>query len=228
MDLSDVIERTPGLRLIRGRVTAVDGDLITVSYLGGVITNVGTLDQYSATEDDIAVVIVWPKGGMLAIGSNNGAGPPDATLPWTPVTLTVAAEGVSTYVLAASGAVTWLGSTLQQGPDRALCWFYDGGLFATVSGGLLASFEVEVIRTAGGPPEFLLHGNPGAGGELIMASPTWYLPDDLPAVGVATWIPLPVGWGEMLVNGLASGVGIGLGQHTGTYTGTGRVRFTTV
>lgn len=228
MNLSDVIERTPGLRLIRCKVTSVYGDLFSATYLGGIITNIGALDQYNPAPGDIAVVIVWPKGGYLAIGSHNGSGPPSTTVPWTPVTLTVNAEGVSTCVKSATGAVTWLGGVLQQEPDRALCWFYDSGLYAPLGGGLIASFEIEVTRTSGGPPEFLLHGNPGAAGELVMATPTWYLPDDLPAVGVPTWVPLPVGWAEMLVNGQASGVGIGLGQHTGTYTGTGRMRFTTI
>lgn len=229
MNLSDVIDRTPGLRLIRGEVEQVTGDTITLSYLGGSIDHVATLDQYNPVVNDIVIVIVWPKGGYLAIGSNNGTTAETPSVPVPPYTLTVNADGVSTYVLDAAGNFTWLGSTLEQGEDRALCWFYDTGLFSSMTGALLASFEVEITLTSGGPPELLLHGNPSAVGELVQATPTWYLPDedDVP-LGVATWVPVPVGWGEMLANGQASGVGIGLGQHTGTYTGTGRLRFTTV
>ena len=227
MQLSDVIDQSPGLSLIRGVVLRITGDTFTMSYLGSEVNQISHLDQYTPAVDDIALVLVWPRGGMIALGSNNGTGAAPPTVTYPPSVTTVVAQGASTYQ-APPSAPAWAGGVLLQAPDKAACWFYDTADFTPAAGSQLAAFEVEVTGTSGGPVELLLHANPGPSGALVRAVDTTFLPPVTLVAGVPTWIAAPTGWGELLASGQASGVGIGLGQHTGVYAGTGRLRFTSI
>lgn len=227
MDLSDVIEQAPGIRPIKGTVLRITGDTFTMSFLGGEVPNVSHLDQYTPAPGDIVMVLAIPRGGWLAIGSINGTGASSGDVQSPSITSTVAAEGFSTFILNAGGGV-WIGGELEQGPDRCGCWFYDVGDFSVYDGAVLASFEVEITRTSGGPVEMQLHNSPGATGTLVLPVPGPYIVPGTPPLGVPTWVPLPLGWGQELASGRVAGVGIGLGQHSGVYAGTGRLRFTTI
>lgn len=227
MELADVVEQVPGIRMVKGTVLRITGDTFTMSFLGGEVPNVSHLDQYTPALNDIAQVIVIPRGGWLAIGSTNGTGASPGTIQSPTITGTVAAEGFSTFITNTSGGV-WLGGVLTQAPDRCGCWFYDIGDFEPYRGSALASFELEVTRTSGGPLEMQLHNTPGATGTLLLPFPGPYIVPDTPPLGVPTWVRLPIGWGQTLASGDAAGVGIGLGQHSGVYAGTGRLRFTTI
>jgi hypothetical protein len=213
--------------MVKGTVLRITGDTFTMSFLGGEVPNVSHLDQYTPVVDDIAQVLVIPRGGWLAIGSTNGTGASPGTIQSPSVSSIITAEGFSTFI-ATSGGGTWLGGVLAQAPDRCGCWFYDVGDFSVYNGAALASFEVEITRTSGGPVEMQLHGSAGASGTLVLPVPGPYVVPDTPPVGVPTWVRLPIGWGQALASGDAAGVGIGLGQHSGTYAGTGRLRFTTI
>jgi hypothetical protein len=226
MDLGDVIDQTPGVRVVKGTVIRITGDTFTMGYLGGEVPGVSHLDQYTPIEGDIVHALVIPRGGWLAIGSTNGTGTDPGSVPFPPITGTVTADGFATYIAGSGGA--WVTGTLAQAPDRMACWFYDISLFSTYDGAALASFEIEITRTSGGPLDMQLHNTAGAGGALSVAAPGPYVPTETPPVGTPTWVALPVGWGELLASGQARGVGIGLGQHNGVYAGTGRLRFTTI
>jgi len=227
MDLGDVINQNPTIRMVKGVVLRLTGDTFTLGYLGGEVPNVSHLDQYTPAVDDIAQVLVIPRGGWLAIGSTNGTGAPGDSVQYPTISSTLTADGFATYVVSDSGG-TWVAGSLTQGPDRCACWFYDSDDFSPFAGAALSSFEIEIDRSSGGPVEMQLHNTAGPSGILELPEPGPYVVPDTPEIGVPTWVRLPVGWGELLASGQARGVGIGLGQHSGVYAGTGRLRFTTI
>lgn len=224
MQLGDVIGQVPGIRMVKGTVLRLTGDTFTMSFLGGEVPNVSHLDQYTPVVGDIVQVLVVPRGGWLAIGSTNGTGAPGGSTQFPPMSSILTADGQSTYIVGG----TWLVGALSQAPDRCGCWFYDASKFTVYAGAALATLEIEITRSSGGPVEMQLHGNASGSGELVLAAPGPYVAPDTPPVGTPTWVRLPVGWGELLASGQARGVGIGLGQHSGVYAGTGRLRFTTI
>lgn len=221
-DLADVLAKSAALDWFVGKVSVVTGSTITVSLRGGLIYNVGCMDQYIPAAGDIVICLSMPGRGIVALGSNN-AGTPPVTLP-TPTVLTVSAASTGTH---GPSAGVWAASTLIQEPDRAGCFFYAAGAFTTMSTAALATFEIEVTCTAGGGPDFILHNNVTGAGPLVLAD-TMIFSAEPTTLSTPVWVKLPVGWGEKIVQGSAQGIGIGLGSRSGTYSGTGRLRVTTI
>jgi hypothetical protein len=205
-----------------GTVNAVNATSVILEYRGGLITNVGYVDQYIPVVGDVVHAISQQGQGVLIVGSNNVAPQPVSQLP-LPTVLTVNATQWASYAASA-----WSSGVLVQSPSSWACWFYPVGAFASLSGRLLASFEFEVVLAAGGPPEFVAHATPAPAGTLTLRDTFRHAPIQ-PAVGVATWVPLPLDWGAAMVSGEMAGVAIGGGIYSGTYSGTsGRVRITTL
>lgn len=221
-NLEDVLAQAPPLRWLIGKVAFVTGDTFTMIYNNGFVLNVGCSDQYIPVPDDIVHVLAWEPNGMLAICSNNAPlTPPTPMVPvGTPVT--VSANSYGTYDLSAAA---WTASTLVQSPTQVACWFYTPSAFSSLAASTLATFEIEVTRTSGGPPEFVTHTNLAGSG--VLGLPGQKYAKVTPPLTVATWVPLPLEWGQQLIAGTIKGIGVGGGLYSGTYSnGTGRVRLT--
>lgn len=220
-DLVRTLAEAPAVKWLIGRVSVLTGDTFTLAYSGGEIPNVGCSDQYIPIVGDVVHVLSWSPNGMLAICSNNA--PLVPRVPSVPVgtPITVSANAYGTYDL---DTAAWTASTLVQSPHQVACWFYTPSAFASLATSILATFEIEVTRTSGGPPEFVTHGNTTGAGALIL--PGQKYAREQPPATVATWVKLPLEWGQQLIGGTIKGIGIGGGLYTGAYSGTGRVRLT--
>lgn len=225
MDLADLIATATPVRWFIARVVAVDAlaGTVTLDYLGGLIPGVGYLDHVEPHQDDVAHGLVWDTNGMLVIGTNNKT---VVRHPQRPTQLTPLAIPAQTHGTYSAGA--W-SPGLTQGPDHYAAWFYlaadlttPGDVTAMVAR-QLSSFEIEVTRTSGGPPEFFAHTMSGVGDQLRVVDRLVAAPQT--PLGVATWVPLPVRWGEQFVEGNILGFGVGGGYYSGAYSGTGRLRF---
>lgn len=221
-NLEDVLAQAPTVRWLIGKVGLLTGDTFTMIYNGGFVLNVGCSDQYIPAVGDIVHVLAWEPNGMLAVCSNNTPlTPPTPTVPvGTPIT--VSANAYGTYNLA---TLTWTASTLVQSPTQVACWFYTPSDFASLASSTLAKFEIEVTRTSGGPPEFVTHTNTAGSGALGLPGQKYAKVN--PPAAVATFIPLPLEWGQQLIAGTIKGIGIGGGLYSGAYSNaTGRARLT--
>jgi hypothetical protein len=221
MDLAAALAPEPGVKWIIGRVTAITGETLTMAYRGGLVTNVGVMDQYTPKVGDVVHVLSSDANGMIALGSNNQATTPPVTpTPRAPVT--VASTSVATYVLSTA---SWLAGTLAESPDQIGCWFYPG--MATTPGiGIqpLASLSIKITAQSATPLEFVLHGSAGPTGIPVttgsyrVAAPPMLTPTDM---------RLPLEWAPLLISGQALGVGIGGGDYTAIFTGSsGLLTFT--
>lgn len=232
MELADLFTTAPAVRWFIADVVAVDelASTVTLSYLGGLVPGVGYLDHVVPEQGDVAHGLIWNTNGMLVIGTNTKTIVTHPTLPTQLAPITVEAQQFGTY---SDGG--WEPG-LVQSPTQFACWFYMAALpersadpgvpvdLAALVARDLSAFEVEVTRTGGGPPEFFAHRSNGVGDELRVADRK--APSNQVPLGVPTWVPLPVGWGEQFVLGNILGVGVGGGYYSGTYSGTGRLRFT--
>lgn len=200
------------LRWVTGTVNALTGDTVTLDVDGGLVQDVGYLDGYVPLVGDTVNAIAQDGRGMLILGSNNyPTTPPAAYVPGTPVV--VAGTGFSTYDSVTS---TW-SATQVQSPTQTFASFYSGAALTALAGTELISLEVEVNRTTGGPPEFVLHNNASGTGTLAVYPGGLYSSGVNPPAGVATYMPLPLYWAELLTTGAALGVGIGGQVYSGTY-----------
>lgn len=220
--LAGRLARTPSLTWLVGTVDTVNGTSVTLAYRGGLITNVGYVDQYIPIVGDTVHAISQEGQGVLIVGSNNVVPQPVSQLP-VPTILIVGATQWASYTSSA-----WSGGVLVQSPTSWACWFYPAGAFASLAGRMLAGFEFEVVLAAGGPPEFVAHATPAPVGVLTLRDGFRHAPVQ-PVTGVATWVPLPLDWGDAMVSGEVAGVAVGGGIYNGTYSGaSGRLRATTL
>lgn len=223
MELADVIPSGSGLQLRQGVVDSVVGTkYVHIHHAGGVLRNAGKLDADTYAAGDLVWFLLDNEAGALVLGKQaagvHGEVPPGVGSP-----LIVDDNAYATY-----DTVTgiWTASTLVQSPTQYACWFYTTSAFAALEGAQLASFELEVTRTGGGPPEIGPHLNGSASGVLVTTGETW-VRDQL-AQFAPTWLPLPIDWGMRLVSGAIKGLAVGGQTYSGMYSGTGRVRLTPV
>lgn len=227
MDLADLFVGAPPVRWFVADVAAVDelAGTVTLNYLGGLVPGVGFLDHVVPEQGGVVHGLIWDNTGMLVIGTNKKS----------PVLHPVPPQQLAPVVIEAQSWGTYRTGgwepNLTQAPESYACWFYLAADLGSVDvdlagllGRRLSGFEVEVTRTAGGPPEFFAHQTNGIGDTLRVMDRR--VPANQTPTGVPTWVPLPVGWGEEFVLGNILGVGIGGGYYSGTYGGTGRLRFT--
>lgn len=203
-----------------GRVAAINADsTISVTHKGGVMENVGVLDQYTPVVGDVVHMLGSNLNGVLAIGSNNQVGSAPVTPPVTPPT-TVASSGTGTY---RSDLGDWTAG-LTQSPIRVGCWFYPDPI--TLSFGSIAQLTIRVTAQDDMPLEFVLHGMTAAAGPLVLITGASYQVAP-PPVGVPTDVPLPLEWAALLAAGPANGVGVGGGNYSTVLTGSsGLLTFT--
>jgi len=221
MDLALALASEPPLRWIIGRVTALTGDTFTMTYRGGSVEGVGTLDHYTPRVGDVVHILASDNNGMVAIGSNNQTSTPAAP-PVPKAAKTATATATSTY-LAATG--TWSTGVVREAPDQVGCWFYPSfvasGAFDVLP---LARFTIQIVAQSAAPLEFILHSLTGAAGQPVALSRYRVA---APPLSMGTNVQLPLEWGAMLVGGQALGIGIGGGDFTGDFTGsTGLLTFT--
>jgi len=222
-NLVDLLLPDTPLHLLQGQVfgTAGGGTYVHITWGAGVIYNAGAFDGASFTVGDYVWFLLSDEAGALVLGKQT-PGPHDTSTPPPGTPLIVSATSYATYDQVAG---TWTASTLVQSPTSFACWFYSTAAFSTVAGKPLSAFELEVTRTAGGPPEIGPHLNSAGSGAFVTDGDRWLR--DQPPVGVATWLPLPLDWGMRLATGNIKGLAIGGGDYSGTYSnGTGRVRLT--
>lgn len=223
MDLAQALAPEPSLRWLIGRVAAVTGNTLTMTYRGGTVENVGVLDQYLPVVGDVVHVLASDMNGMLAIGCNNQ--PTVLPVPSTPAApVTVASTAIGTYRIS-TGA--WSPGEITESPDQVGIWIYPA--FTSVSGFVVlpvATLTIRVTATSDQPLEFILHQMVTAGGSLLLVAGSSYRVTP-PPVGVPTDVQLPLEWASMLILHGALGIGVGGGDYTATLTGSsGLLTFT--
>jgi hypothetical protein len=222
MDLAQALVTEAPVKWLIGRVAAVTGSTVTVTYRGGSVADVGVLDQYIPTVGDVVHILASDLNGMLAIGSNNQSGiPPVVPTAGPPVAVT--ATSVATY---RTDLDAWSAGVLREGPTEVGCWFYPSvALAAAVASLPMAGLTIRVTAPDATPLEFVLHDmTSGAGALVLIPGASWRV---AVPVGVTTDVRLPLEWASLLALGVASGVGIGGGDYTGTFTGSsGLLTFT--
>jgi hypothetical protein len=213
----------PQLRWLSGRIDAITGDTVTLAVGGGYIPNVGCSDQYTPVVGDVVHALSWEPNGILVLCSSNqpGAGPVSPLTPGAPSTITP--TSFSVYDTATG---SWAPGTTV-GPTRTGAWFYSPGAFSALADIPMASVEIAITRTAGGPPELVALTNTSALGPpaAVTYTASRYGLANTP-IGVSTWLPLPLEWGQGLASGEIGAIGVGGALYSGTYTGTGQIRMT--
>lgn len=219
-DLARALADEPGVKWLIGRVKEITGDTFTMTYRGGDVTDVGTLDGYVPVVGDIVHVLSSNLNGMIALGSNNQAVvPPPTSLPSAPVT--VAASAVATFVISTG---EWMSDILAESPDQIGAWFYSTLGTASVPTPL-ARFSINITTQSDDPLEFVLHQSVTTVGPLVVASAPYRAAAS--PIGLPTDIPLPLEWASTLLSRNAAGVGAGGGGYTAVLTGSsGLLTFT--
>lgn len=216
-DLAKVIADEPGVKWIIGRVKAVTGDTFTMTYRGGDVVGVGTLDHYVPAVGDVVHVLSSDMNGMVAIGSNNqAAGVTPPTSPSPPVTVTASSTGTHRLSTAA-----WTPGVIRESPDEVGCWIYPS--FGALPVGVplpVARLTIRVTAVDSTPMEFVLHSMPATTGALALVPGASYRTVVLP-IGIPVDVPLPLDWASQLLTGPALGVGIGNGDYTMSLVDTG-------
>lgn len=216
--LAGLLQQAPSARMFRGRVTAITGLTLTVTYGAGAAQQVAFLDTYSPQMGDQVYGLVQDGFGMLVLGSDNApitaaAGPPE------PAVFVIDPRMART--VHEDGAPPVEGQPVSMGGDDVGVWGYDPAVLAAEHGRAWGALDIEVTRLTGsGPPVF----------ELVMADGmppvlTQGWSSAMPSPDVATWLPLPVSWADELGSGRAAGVAVRSAVYHGRYRG-GRLRFT--
>ncbi len=208
----------PSVQWLTGKVYAVNADsTVTLEYNGGFIHNVGTLDHYTPAEGDIVHALAKEGQGIIILGSNNTPVTPAPVFPpGTPVIVNPVLT--RTYTRATD---SWTAGVGVQAPGVVGAWTYNQLALPNV---MLEKVEIEIVMVSGGPPEFVAHSNSTLAGPLEVSDYVWRVAK--PVYNVASWVPLPISWGDDLINGSISGFGLSSSGQSGTYSGTGRVRLT--
>jgi hypothetical protein len=217
-ELVDLLVQPAQLQLLFGKIAVVHGVYHDITYAAGVIKSVAKLDADTYSVDDYVAFLLGPSGGLILGKQTLGTPLPILPTPGSAVIVDDNAYGTYDSITGA-----WAASTLVQSPTQYGAWFYTPSAFTSLSGAMLASFEVEVTRTGGGPPEFAAHTNLSGSGTLNLTGQTYA--SEQPPLSSATWIRLPLDWGHQLISGTIKGIAVGGGMNSGTYSGTGRVRF---
>lgn len=219
-ELTEFLAPDPPVEWFIGKVSALTGDTVSVTYWGGTITKVGVVDQYIPAVNDVVHGLMWGQNGAIIFGSNNSpASPP--TPPAAGAVTIIAGATKSSYVISAA---TWLGVAVNEAdPDLYRAWFWPAGSFSALAGTDLAKFEVEVTQTAGNALQFVAASNLTATGPYVPLD-DYLAPASTPSV--ATFVTLPLDWGQQIIAGTMKSIALGGGQYPSTLTGTGRLRFT--
>ena len=232
--ISDLLARVslPVLTWQRGKVTAVDtaAGLIDVTMAGAAV-KVPYLASWVPVVGDTAEMLVYEPQGIIAIGkqakSTGSVVPPSPPAP-----VTVASTGSGTYNV---NTDTWqTGVVVMDGGVSQGAYFYSRTALAAITLPL-GRFEISLQSTTNSLPVAVMHGNASATGEFTELTQE-YGTTALSA-NVATWVSLPLSWGEALVEAaqnVAPGgpFGVGLSSetfpvtNTATFVGSGALRFT--
>ena len=217
--LEDAPASGPSLRLRFGRVFTVVAPYVNITYGDTMIQYASKLDADTYSAGDYVAFLISDESGVLVLGKQTPGTPPSLPTALSPVVAN--ATSYATYDSATGG---WTASSLVQSPHQWACWFYTTSDFSTLLSSYLATVEIEVTRTSGGPPEFATHRNTSGSGVRDLTGDTYARGQ--PPAAVATWVKLPIDWGQQLISGTIKGVAIGGGMNSGIYAGTGRVRLT--
>lgn len=215
--LAEIIK--PKVNWLVGRVYKInENGTCTLTYAGGYIYNVGSLDHYTPVVGDVVHALSFEPQGVLILGSNSN---PTGIVPVDPVaqpSVIYSPISTATYTLATE---TWTPGSLQQGPEFMAAWRYDTEALMLMKDTVLQKVEIEITCVSDGPPELVRFiGDP----PVVVPGPPWQVQQT--AVNIPTWVPMAIGWGQELINGISDGIGITSSGQTGVYSGTGRVRLT--
>lgn len=224
-DLVQSLATGPQVQWIVATVTKITGATITVDCFGGEVEDVTPINQYIPQVGDVTHILALESHGMLAIGS----------VPLAAVRPEPAPTGqeviLDPTIMGTVDLLTgqWELGTVVQALDRMGCWFYSQDDLQLSGGIALAGVAIEVTLTSGeGPPEFVEHAatEPVGIPAILTEVPFGVQPG---AVGVPTWLDLPLDWGMDLITGVAHGIGVVSSLFTGDYTtSSGRLRLTPV
>jgi hypothetical protein len=209
----------PKLNWLVARVFKVNPNgTCTLSYSGGFIYNVSSMDHYVPVVGDVVHALSFEPQGVLILGANSNTTGVDPVEPVAQTPTVITPVSTATYTYATE---TWTPGFLQQGPGLLAGWRYLFTAFVPLYRTIFQQVEVEITRVSGGPPELVRFL--GAVPE-IPPGPPWQAP--LTDAGVPTWVSVPLGWGQELLTGDVDGIGIISSGQDGVYSGTGRVRLT--
>lgn len=227
-DLVDVLTTPAPVNWITATIDSVNGNQVTLSYLGGLVPGVAVLDSYTPVPGDAVHCLSRPRQGILVLGTANAVGgtPPD----WTP--------GAASIITPSrygewDGAWDVTSAELLSGPGNAATWHYRSADMLPWGTARVAAMEIELTRTPGdtgnGAPELFLHENATPTGTLVLDLGHSIVGPPVPVNGAA-WVRVPVSWAQEMATGPAFGIGIGLGVHTNSWTAaaSGRLRITPV
>jgi hypothetical protein len=221
-ELEALLAEAPPLRWFIGKVSAVTGDTVSITYIGGTMTKVGCLDQYIPVVNDIVHGLIWEPNGAIVLGSNNTpASPP--TPPAAGPQIIVSRDTMGSYDVPTA---TWIVPSVNEAsPTLYRAWFYLTSAFSSLAGLKLKAFEIEMTQTAGNGIEFTTAANASATG---IYTPIDYFTTPAVTFGVPTWVSLPIDWGQRMIAGTIKSIATGGGQYPATFTGTGRLRLTAI
>src|SRR4029079_1348631 len=170
-NLVDLLLPDTPLHLLQGQVfgTAGGGTYVHITWGAGVIYNAGAFDGASFTVGDYVWFLLSDEAGALVLGKQT-PGTHDTSTPPAGTPLIVSATSYATYDQVAG---TWTASTLVQSPTSFACWFYSTAAFSTVAGMPWSAFELELPRTAGGPPEIGPHLTSAGSGVFVTDGDRW-------------------------------------------------------
>jgi hypothetical protein len=229
-DLADALAGPAPVNWITATVAEVQGDAITLDYLGSLIPDVAVLDSYTPQVGDSVHALSRPQQGILVLGSSNAVG---GSIPeWTPGSSTVITPGsVSTWNrIISSWAVPGEPIALIQDGDNAVCWFYRSSDLQPWDGVTISAAEMELTLSVGADPaEMFLHQSPGITAPLAFDEGDRFTGPIL-TPGAATWVPIPLDWIQDMAAGSGFGIGIGLGIYANVWSavGSGRLRITLI
>lgn len=228
-DLAEALAGPSPVDWITATVASVEGDSVTLSYLGSLVPDVAVLDSYTPVVGDFVHALSRPQQGILVLGSSNAVG---GVIPdWTP--------GSATIITPAS-AGTWDSVTLAwtttppllQSETTAAAWFYRSSDMLPWDGITISSAEME-LTLAGGedPAEMFLHTSQSMNVPLTFDEGDRFTGPIL-TPGAATWVPIPLDWIQEMADpaAISYGIGVGLGIYSNGWevTGSGRLRITLI
>lgn len=222
--LPDTLQTGPSMTWFIAQVTAVDNvnHSVTVLWRGASVVNVAYLSSYTPVINDVVHGIIWDHNGMLIWGKEVL---PPADVPVTPPSPTTPGPiGGATYTLGVDNSWVWQPDVVRQSPVDKGAFFYAAGVFTPLVGVVLATLELQVTLSADSNPlGIVLTANTDTTAPFQPVS-LLYLYNVPP--GVATWVPLPLSWADLLSSGAAAGIGFTSDMYSATVVAGGTLRFT--